>query len=196
MVDKLNRIAKVSLKRGLPPSEHEDLQPQRKIPASVSRSSRHRNVMGRQYNGQRHQFNSQISILGTRRTEQTRVSANKPKPDIETTDVEQRRIDTAEQVLIDNGINPHALHPQQLQNFALAPSAAQQQSINTYQKNLQLHHGIPPPPQSPASSKATHTTISKDSTAGDEARVTANLASFSRNTLLSHRAGVVYRQTK
>ncbi|KAM0467251.1 hypothetical protein ACHAP7_012135 [Fusarium lateritium] len=47
----------------------------------------------------------------------------------------------AQQMLTANGINPHSLHPQQLQNFANAPPAAQQKSIATYSQNLQQHHG-------------------------------------------------------
>ncbi|EWG49920.1 hypothetical protein FVEG_09273 [Fusarium verticillioides 7600] len=47
----------------------------------------------------------------------------------------------AQQTLLANGINPHSLHPQQLQNFAAAPPAAQQKSIATYSQNLQQHHG-------------------------------------------------------
>ncbi|KAM0347428.1 hypothetical protein ACHAPU_004949 [Fusarium lateritium] len=47
----------------------------------------------------------------------------------------------AQQILTANGINPHSLHPQQLQNFANAPPAAQQKSIATYSQNLQQHHG-------------------------------------------------------
>ncbi|KAF4970009.1 hypothetical protein FZEAL_10128 [Fusarium zealandicum] len=47
----------------------------------------------------------------------------------------------AQQMLAANGINPHSLHPQQLQNFINTPPAAQQKSIATYSQNLQQHHG-------------------------------------------------------
>lgn len=47
----------------------------------------------------------------------------------------------AHQMLTANGINPNSLNPQQLQNFANAPPAAQQKSIATYSQNLQQHHG-------------------------------------------------------
>ncbi|UKZ76743.1 hypothetical protein TrVFT333_004453 [Trichoderma virens FT-333] len=47
----------------------------------------------------------------------------------------------AQQVLAANGINPAQLNPQQMQNFANTPPAAQQKSIATYSHNLQQHHG-------------------------------------------------------
>lgn len=47
----------------------------------------------------------------------------------------------AQQVLAANGINPNQLNPQQMQNFANTPPAAQQKSIATYSHNLQQHHG-------------------------------------------------------
>lgn len=47
----------------------------------------------------------------------------------------------AQQVLAANGINPSQLNPQQMQNFANTPPAAQQKSIATYSHNLQQHHG-------------------------------------------------------
>ncbi|KAH6605568.1 hypothetical protein Trco_004721 [Trichoderma cornu-damae] len=47
----------------------------------------------------------------------------------------------AQQVLTANGINPNQLNPQQMQNFANTPPAAQQKSIATYSHNLQQHHG-------------------------------------------------------
>lgn len=47
----------------------------------------------------------------------------------------------AHQMLAASGINPNNLNPQQFQNFANAPPAAQQKSIATYAQNLQQHHG-------------------------------------------------------
>ncbi|PTB68374.1 hypothetical protein BBK36DRAFT_1133127 [Trichoderma citrinoviride] len=47
----------------------------------------------------------------------------------------------AQQVLAANGINPAQLNPQQMQNFANTPPAAQHKSIATYSHNLQQHHG-------------------------------------------------------
>ncbi|KAL7792585.1 hypothetical protein V8C37DRAFT_379947 [Trichoderma ceciliae] len=50
-------------------------------------------------------------------------------------------IANAQQVLAAKGIDPNQLNPQQMQNFANTPPAAQQKSIATYSQNLQQHHG-------------------------------------------------------
>ncbi|EGU87387.1 hypothetical protein FOXB_02146 [Fusarium oxysporum f. sp. conglutinans Fo5176] len=162
MGDKLSRIAKVSLKRGLPPCEDEDLEPQRKIPASGSRASRNRIGVGSQYNG--HVFQSEFK---TRKTELRRALKLLAEP-ADTTDVDPTRIDAAKQILINNGIDPLTLHPQRLQNFACVPPAAHQRSIATYSANLQAFRVASPAPQTAISTNAINATISKDNTSGDK----------------------------
>lgn len=100
----------------------------------------------------------------------------------------------ARRMLAENGINPDALHPQQLANFAHAPPAAQQKSIATYSQNLKSHEMTPAVTRVSGSTNAVDVTISRDNTAGDQARVTANLSTISRKNMPVHQPVVAYHQ--
>ncbi|KAF4453921.1 SOM1 protein [Fusarium austroafricanum] len=102
---------------------------------------------------------------------------------------------TAQQMLIDNDIDPHSLHPRQLENFANAPPAAQQKSIDSYKRNLELHKESAVPLKT-TDTKTIDSTISKDNTAGDHARVTAHLSLLNRSTLQAYRTGMSQRKTE
>ncbi|KAL4724763.1 hypothetical protein ACLX1H_008209 [Fusarium chlamydosporum] len=162
----ITNLGKASLKRGLPPCEDHVMQGRQKVRASTSRyfiQDLETDSIARDAKPLRGKEPSKlISGPGGSRIE----SAGTAEPLLD----QSIRLQAAESMLIANGINPQALHPQQLANFANAPPAAQQKSIATYLQNLESHEMTPAVARNTGSAKVIDVTISRDNTAGDQAR--------------------------